>query len=93
MENTGSLPKAFSTTGPARDGRSLNTRRSLGGLRPGDGLMRFIRSGKASSATKSCGCGHMMEEETGGEEVLADPPLLGAPLSVQECFALQGTGL
>jgi hypothetical protein len=32
--------------------------------------MRFIRSGKASSATKSCGCGHMMEEETGGEEVL-----------------------
>ncbi|CAL8384471.1 unnamed protein product [Arctogadus glacialis] len=33
----------------------------------------------------------LIEEETGGEEVLADRlPLLGVPLSVKESFALQG---
>ncbi|XP_045921737.1 fatty-acid amide hydrolase 2-B [Micropterus dolomieu] len=33
----------------------------------------------------------LIEEETGGEEVLEDRlPLLGVPLSVKECFALQG---
>lgn len=33
----------------------------------------------------------LIEEETGGEEVLEDRlPLLGVPLSVKESFALQG---
>ncbi|XP_070787167.1 fatty-acid amide hydrolase 2-A-like, partial [Enoplosus armatus] len=33
----------------------------------------------------------LIEEETGGEEVLEDRlPLLGVPLSVKECYALQG---
>ena len=34
----------------------------------------------------------LIEEEKGGEEVLADRlPLLGVPLSVKESYALQGT--
>lgn len=33
----------------------------------------------------------LIEEETGGEEALAVRfPLLGVPLSVKECFSLQG---
>lgn len=36
----------------------------------------------------------LIEEETGGEEVLEDRlPLLGVPLSVKESFALQGNVL
>ena len=36
----------------------------------------------------------LIEEEPGGEEVLADRlPLLGVPLSVKESFALQGTAV